>query len=176
MRTISALVACVAVAAPALAQDGVTVEAGTGLGITRTYTGDGNFTTSVGIPGGGSLFGVSTFYVSIFPVPNLMLEPQLNVTTVSSDGNTSWVYTIIGQIGYLASPEHPSSPYLAAQGGAFHRATGPASGAIGVSAGYRWRIGRGGALRFEVRYRHWTEALESEQYSFTLGVGGILAR
>jgi len=168
--------AFLAVATPAFAQDGVTVEAGTALGLAWTHAGGANI-TSVGIPGGGTLLGISTFYVSIFPVPKLMLEPQLNVTTTSSNGNTSWVFSGIGQIGYLAYPEQRGSPYIAAHGGVFHSTFGSdtsyTGGAFGGSAGYRWQIGRGGALRFEVRYRHWMQDFESEQFTFTLGVGGI---
>ena len=176
MRTIAALLAFLAAATPVLAQDGVTVEAGTALGVTLTSS--SGTVTPVGIPGAGSFLGAATLYVSIFPIPALMIEPQLHLTVLSSDDETDSVVSGIGQVGYLFTSQQRGSPYLAAHGGVVHYSNGSnfTAGAFGAAGGYRLHIGRGGALRFEVRYRRWMESdIDLDEVSFALGVGGIFS-
>ena len=177
MYRMTVLCLCLCIAAPASAQETTNLEVGTHVGVAWTFS-NGETVTSFGVPGAGSFLGLAALYFSAFPHPNVMFEPQIHYQVLSSEGDSNSIFSGILQIGYLVAPRSPSSFYVAGHGGALLLSSGSSDtvGALGFGGGYRWRIGPGGALRLEVRYRRW---IDEGSYSglnevaFALGVGAI---
>jgi hypothetical protein len=164
---------------PAAAQDAPRCEIGTSVGATIiSVSGESN--THFGIPGGiGPLSPFSpVLYASIFATPSVMVEPQVSLSTVSGGGSTTTFFTVVGQLGYLFSPDQRSSPYLAGCV-AFQRAGGGGSSVSGTGAGgevgYRFTIGSSLAMRVNARYRRWfSDFAETNEIGFAVGLGGVL--
>ena len=180
MRTAATLLllSCFAAAA-SRGQSSQSVEIGTSLGVT-VITSSGASATVIGIPAGVGPMAWPSLYATVFATPSVMFEPQVSFARASasgSDGATT-LLNLGAQLGYLVTPAQRSSPYLAA-GVAYQLVSDSYSshGGVGVGGalGYRVRIGRGFAVRFEGRYRHWTGDFDGlDEIGFGIGLGGII--
>jgi hypothetical protein len=151
------------------------LEIGTQLGVAATFT-EGNDATTFGIPGAGTLGGLATLYLTTFPDPAVMIEPQVHVQIISGDGDSFSILSGMLQVGYLFSPRKRASPYIAAHAGAirFSNGSSDTAGALGASLGLRQKVGPGGVMRFEIRYRRWMdEDVDLDEVAFCLGLGGL---
>jgi hypothetical protein len=166
-----ALLALVA-AAPAGAGP---LEIGTQLGVAASFT-EGDDATTFGIPGAGTFGGLATLYLTVFPDPAILVEPQIHMQIISGGGESFSILSGILQVGYLFSPRQRASPYIAAHGGAIRFSNGESdtAGAVGASLGLRQKVGPGGVMRFEIRYRRWMdEGFDLDELAFCLGLGGL---
>jgi hypothetical protein len=178
VREWNKVVACAVLwlASPAVAQSDSKLEIGTSLGIAVTFA-NGESVRSYGIPGAGSFGGMATLYFTTFVAPRVMVEPQIQLLAIAADDETVRVATGLVQLGYLLVEDTSRSPYVAIHGGVI-RFSDPSSSdsmiAAGFALGQRWRIGPGGALRVEARFRRWIdEGIDASEIAFGVGVAGI---
>ena len=107
-----------------------------------------------------------------------MIEPQLGFLHVSGNGSSQTSVDLAAQLGYLVTPQHKGSAYVAANF-AYHSQTaifatlhGPGAGA---EIGYRVKEGAGFAIRFNARYRHWFGDFGAlNEYGFGIGLGAVV--
>ena len=177
MRIIAALLTltCVAAAASS-AQAKQSVEIGTSLGVT-IFSRSGNSATLIGVPAGLGPAAQPSIYATIFATPSVTVEPQLAFAHLSGSGSSTTIMDLGAQLGYLVTPTERSSPYVAANVayqiisdfGSLHGV------GVGGALGYRARVGRGFAVRFEARYRHWMGDFDGlNEIGFGIGLGGII--
>jgi len=170
---IVAVTAVVLCSAPAVAQQGSSVEIGTHVGLTVAVPDGGDAEVFAGVPHGGSVLGLwPAMFVTFLSSSNLMFEPQLFFSWNSI--SESALFQPVLQVGYLFTPGVTASPYVAAHGGGFF-AEGDDSGLIGGGLGIHVRATEGFALRFEARYRRWLcEGCELNDISFLIGLAGVV--
>ncbi|UCG86503.1 MAG: hypothetical protein JSW71_21825 [Gemmatimonadota bacterium] len=172
-KAIFILAMAVFVARAAEAQDRPGVELGTTLGGTLSLPDDGDATVFLGVPGAGTLLAFPNLYVTLFPSPSFMVEPQVYFWFESEDSNV--IFSGMMQLGYLFTPQRSGSLYAAAHGGYYTITDGVDTGALGASFGYRALVGEGAALRVEGRFRRWLcEDCQLSDVSVVLGIGIIL--
>jgi hypothetical protein len=167
------LVAVAALSATASAQDTGSVEVGTSLGITVSVPDDGEAEVFFALPGGGSLFATPTVYATFFVARAWMVEPQIGFdwNSVSEEVTFSGIF----QLGYLFKPAATGSLYGGVNVGWFTLGSDPSSGAVGVAAGYRIRIGKAVATRIELRYRRWLgDAFDLNEVTVAATLGAVL--
>ncbi|HEV2751824.1 MAG TPA: outer membrane beta-barrel protein [Gemmatimonadales bacterium] len=168
---------CFAVATSAAQATQSEVEIGTSLGVT-TYSRSGSSSvTVIGVPAGVGPAAQPSIYATFFVTPSVMIEPQLSFAHLSGSGSSTTMVDLGAQLGYLVTPSERSSPYVAANVAwqtisdvsSFHGV------GVGGALGYRARIGRGFAVRFEARYRHWMGDFDGlNEIGFGIGLGGII--
>ena len=177
MRRIAVFLAltCFAAAASS-AQAKQSVEIGTSLGVT-IFSQSGHSATVIGVPAGLGPAAQPSIYATMFATPSVMVEPQLALAHLSESGRSTTMMDLAVQLGYLVTPAERSSPYVAANVayqilsdfGSFHGV------GVGGALGYRARVGRGLAVRFEARYRHWLGDFDGlNEIGFGIGLGGII--
>lgn len=182
MRTVTALLVltCLATQTTEAQEKQQSAEVGTSLGVT-ILTAGGSTITTIGIPvdaGPLPLFARPAIYATIFATPSLMIEPQVALSNLSGgSGGDFTIVLLAAQVGYLFNSVQRQSPYFAANV-AFQSlsAGGSASGVgVGGALGYRFRIGRGFALRVVGQYRRWFGDYASiNEIGLALGLGGII--
>ena len=174
MRKLVLILATAAfVAQAAGAQDGSGVELGTTLGATLSIPAEGDATVFIGVPGAGTLAGFPSLYLTLFPSPSFMVEPQVYFLFISNDSDI--IFSGMMQLGYLFTPQRTGSLYAAAHGGFYTVTDGIDTGALGASIGYRALIGDAAAWRIEGRYRRWLcETCKLNDVSVVFGIGLIL--
>jgi hypothetical protein len=169
-----ALGALVLVPALAAAQSRSSVEIGSSVGVT-ILTANGSTLTHIGVPGAGIQASPMVFVTYI--QSNLMVEPQLALTSISGGGGSATEVGAALQLGYLFTPGGRGSGYLGANA-ALESFSGDITGsgtAFGGAVGYRARVGRGSAVRLEARYRHWLGDFDGlNEIAFGIGLAGIL--
>ena len=167
------LVMATFVAQATSAQDQPAVELGTTLGGTLSIPDDGETTLFVGVPGAGTLLAFPNLYLTLFPSPSLMVEPQVYFWFESEDATV--IFSGMMQFGYLFTPQRTGSLYAAAHGGYYKITDGIDTGALGASFGYRGLIKDGAAWRLEGRYRRWLcENCKVNDLSLVVGIGLVL--
>jgi len=161
------------VAQTTAAQDRPGVELGTTLGATLSIPEEGDAILFIGVPGAGTLLSFPNLYLTLFPSPSFMVEPQVYFLFESDDSDI--IFSGMMQLGYLFSPQRSGSLFAAAHGGFYTITDGVDTGALGASFGYRTLLGEGAALRVEGRYRRWLcENCKLNDVSLVLGIGVIL--
>ncbi len=160
----------------AVAQEKPFVEIGTSLGAS-ILSANGSSITAFGIPGQGIL-GQSTIYGTFFTGTGLMLEPQVALNIISSEGETATTLGLGGQVGYLFKGATANSPFIAGSlayqtisGGGFSEN----DVGIGGKVGYRVVVGRSLGLRFEGGYRRWLDN-DINEFSIGVGIGAIVSK
>lgn len=172
MRAVSFLLALVVASGSIQAQQQPRVELGTTLGATISIPDGGDAEVFIGAPAGGTLFGLPSFYLTVFPSPAFMLEPQ--VYFAYSSATESAVFSGIVQLGYLLNAAAPGSGYLAVHGGVF-ATEGLNSGAVGAGIGYRRLVRDVLTVRMEARYRRWLcDFCDLNDVAALLGIGVML--
>jgi len=175
MRTSTMLLAASALLAQtARAQNKTDVEIGTALGVTFTLPAGGDIEVFAGVPGAGTLLGAPSLYLTFFPSPAFMVEPQLALefNTLSDQATISPML----QIGYLFAPDAKGSGYVAFNGGGLYRTESAAasSASLGAGFGYRVKVSTGAAFRTEVLYRRWlSERYKLNDVSVRFAFGAI---
>ena len=152
------------------------VEIGTSVGVT-ILSRSGTSATVIGIPAGVGPVAQPSIYATFFPTPSVMIEPQLGLTHVSSSGSSATMVDLGAQLGYLVTPAERGSAYVAANVGWQSISDFGSIHGVGVGGalGYRARVGRGAAVRFEARYRHWMGDFDGlNEIGFGIGLGGII--
>ena len=104
-----------------------------GLSIMSPNDADADNVVSVGIPGGG-LLGQSMVFASFFPRPKMAVEPQLNFSRVSSDGESVTVLGLEGRVAYLFAGAQTNSPYVSGHGALLRTSFDESQTRIGASA------------------------------------------
>lgn len=173
-RTIQLLFVVLLTPALGAAQGRPVVEIGTNVGVTVASSG-GTTLTHFGVPGQG-LLGQPTVYASVFAGASVLVEPQMALNIVSSEGETSTSVGLGGQVGYLFQGASLNSPFIAGalgfqsvSGGGFSES----DFGIGGKVGYRVLIGSSVGLRFEGGYRRWFDS-DLNEFTFGVAVGGII--
>lgn len=176
LRMCRALSVVLLIPALAVAQGKPVVEIGTNLGV-AIQSGNGASLTHFGIPGQGIL-GQPTLYASFFAGERLVVEPQVALNILSSDGETATSVGLGGQLGYLFNGPDLNSPFIAA-GAAFQSVSGggfsDSEFGLGGKVGYRLLAGNSVGVRIEAGYRRWLDA-ELNEFSIGIGIGGIVRR
>lgn len=174
--TLFAASLALALAHPVFAQERPVVEIGTSLGAS-ILSANGSSVTTFGIPGQGIL-GQSTLYGTFFTGSGLMLEPQLALSLVSSEGETATSLGFGGQAGYLFSGPTSNSAFIAGSlayqsisGGGFSEN----DVGVGGKVGYRMVVGRSVGIRVEAGYRRWFDN-DINEFSIGVGLGGIISK
>ena len=181
MRAITMLLILICLASRVGAQgDKSSVEIGTSLGVS-ILTAGGSTITTVGIPvdaGPLPLFARPAVYATIFASPSVMVEPQLSFAHVSGgSGNDFTILHVGAQVAYLFDSDRRASPYLGPNVGFQHLSAGGSANGVGLggAVGYRWRLGKGFALRVVGLYRRWLGNFDGiNEIGLTLGLGGVI--
>ncbi len=156
------------------------VEIGTyaGLSIISPDDADEDNIVSVGIPGGG-LLSQPMVFASFFPRPKVAVEPQLNFSRVSSDGESVTILGLEGRVAYLFAGAHTNSPYVSGHGALLHTSFDEVSDTnwgVGVSVGNRQLIQKTLVVKFEAGYRHWfDEETAANEFTVRVGIAAVLA-
>lgn len=177
MRSAMAVVTAMLLArGVAVAQGQPIVEIGTNLGVAIQNAG-GSTLTHFGAPGQGIL-GQPTIYASVYAGPSMLVEPQIALNIISSEGETATTVGLGGQVAYAFSGTSTNSGYLAGTAG-FQTVSGggfsDSDFGAGAKIGYRVLIGTSVGVRFEGGYRRWFDS-ELNEFSIGVGVGGIIHR
>ncbi len=116
--------------------------------------------TIVGVPGGGSLFGLINtpgLYLQCFVTDKLAVEPQLSAMTVFADGDNFRMISLATRANYLFRGVNAPSAYLFASGGLVH--IGESDGedennpTLGFGFGFRHPVRSIGSVRIEAGYQ-----------------------
>lgn len=175
VRLVLVAAALVAGVTPALAQDSRRVEIGSALGSGLVFMPEsGDNHTWIGVPTAGFGLVNPAVYFSIFATPNLAIEPQLGLISMSNGGTERWV-TLFGHLDYFIGDGKKSSPYLFAGGGVIDMTDADTIKAVDGGAGYRFRVGDRLTFRLDGRYTHYLDK-EGNMLSFTLSIGGLLGK
>jgi hypothetical protein len=148
----------------------------TNLGVTIESAGGSNL-TQFGVPGQGIL-GQATMYATFFAGQAVLVEPQLALNVISSEGETATTVGLAGQIGYLFKGAEINSAFIAGGVGFQSVSFGGFSEsdfAVGGKVGYRVLVGTSVGVRVEGGYRRWFDS-ELNEFSFGIGIGGIVRR
>lgn len=155
------------------AQEGVTVEIGTGVG--ANILTNGGTVTHVGAPGGG-FAGQAPIYVSFFVGGSVMIQPELALSILSGGGETVTLLGFGANIGYAFAGAAGPSPYVAASGGLQYVSAGGTSDsefAAGGRVGYRIPVNSGFAASLEAGYRRWFDSKVND-IIIVVRLGGIV--
>lgn len=156
-----------------VAQERPALEVGTNVGVS-ILSANGTSVTTIGVPGQGIL-GQSTIYGTFFAGSGWMLEPQVALSVISSEGETVTSVSLGGQVGYLFNGSTSNSPFVAGNLAYQSFSGSGVSGndvGLGGRVGYRVPIG-GLGVRFEIGYRRWFDN-DINEFSFGIGFGGII--
>lgn len=182
MRTVAPLVIIICLATrPVGAQEQkASVEIGTSLGVTILSAG-GSTITTIGIPvdaGPLPLFARPAIYATFFATPSVMIEPQLGFANISGgSGGDFTIVLLAAQVGYLFNAARRQSPYFGVNVAYQNVSAGGSANGVGVGGalGYRFRVGRGFALRIVGQYRRWLGDYDGiNEIGLALGLGGII--
>jgi hypothetical protein len=173
MRSYASLLVTVLLVTPAAsAQQPTKLEVGTHFGGTVAF-GGGSTEVLVAAPNSGSFFAWPSLYLSLFPTPGLMVEPQLGVAYSSGDDEVLFIGAL--QLGYLLAPRSAGSPYFGVQGGFSHFGSLVDSGIAGAAFGYRFLIQQRLAIRAEAGYRRWLcSGCDLNEATVQIGLGAAL--
>ncbi len=160
----------------AAAQGKAVAEIGTNLGVGIQSSG-GATLTHFGVPGQGIL-GQPTIYASFFAGDAVLVEPQVALNILSSEGETLTTVGLAGQAGYLFNGAEMNSPFVAGVV-AFQAFSGGGASendfALGGKVGYRVVVGTSVGVRVEGGYRRWFDTKLNE-VTIGVGIGGIVRR
>lgn len=149
------------------------VELGTHAGV--TILNNGGSITQFRIPGQGIL-GQPTIYGSILLGSGLLVEPQIALNILSSEGETATTVGLAGQVGYAFSGHTMNSPFIFGTG-AFQSVSGggfsDSEFGAGAGVGYRLVIGQHFSVRFDGHFRRWFDS-EVNEFAAGVGFGGVL--
>ena len=150
------------------------VELGTHAGVT-ILSGGGSSLTQFRIPGKGIL-GQPTIYGTILAGSGLLVEPQIALNILSSEGETATTVGLAGQVGYAFSGHTMNSPFIFGTG-AFQSVSGggvsDSEFGAGAGVGYRLIIGQHFSIRFDGHFRRWFDS-ELNEFAAGVGFGGVL--
>jgi hypothetical protein len=173
MKRLAAVAAALLLVPPAVhAQNGTTVEIGTGLG--AAILTNGGTLTHIGLPGAG-IVGQAPLYATFILGGGLMIQPEVAVNILTGGGSS---ITTLGShlgIGY-AFAGSGSSPYAFVNGALQYASGGGESDSefgAGGRVGYRLLVNRGFAVSFEGGYRRWFSSQLGE-ITIAIRLGGIL--
>jgi hypothetical protein len=160
---------------PASAQG---IEIGTSL-FNGTFEAEDDGISAIGIPSGG--FGIRNpgLYASFFAGQYVAIEPQLGFVWFSLDGESGHLLNFAGQFDWFPQGAKRSSPYVFASAGVLDAGDDYSPKSFGGGAGYRMLSGERLALRFDVRYTHYTGEFADEDtnaVSFTVSIGGVFGQ
>jgi hypothetical protein len=129
----------------------------------------------LGVPNVG--FGLMNpgVYASIFAGTRVSVEPQLSLTWLRGDGESTHLINAAIQANYFPRGSERTSPYVFATVGGFFVDDAPTTPVtFGGGIGYRWRLGDRLVMRLDGRYlRISDDDFDSNSVAVTLWLGGL---
>jgi hypothetical protein len=172
MPRITAVLAALLLPAAAVAQEGVTVEIGTGIG--AAILTNGGTLTYFGVPGAG-IVGQAPLYATFLFGEGIMVQPEISLNVLTGGGSTLTTLGAALGIGY-AMAGTGNSPYVTVNGAVQYAGGGGSSGSefgAGGRLGYRFLVNKGFAASLEAGFRRWFDSHLNE-ITIAIRLGGIL--
>ena len=172
MPRITAVLAALLLPAATVAQEGVTVEIGTGLG--AAILTNGGTLTHIGLPGAG-IIGQAPLYATFIFGGGIMVQPEISFNILTGEGETVTTLGSAVGIGY-AFAGSGNSPYALVNGAVQYASAGGSSDSefgAGARLGYRFLVNKGFAASFEAGYRRWFNP-DLGEITIAIRLGGIL--
>lgn len=173
MKRTCMLVAALAVAGSAAAQETPAFELGTRLGLTVLNAG-GETSTVFSAPGAGFL-SFPALYVSFFPSESMVIEPQLFLQRFGSDGNSSHAIGFAADLKFHSETVVRNSLYGLIDAAVVGGSGGDSQFGLGAGAGHRWIVRDVLGVSLEARFRRWLDG-ELNEITLALNLGTILPR
>ena len=173
-RSTIALVAMLIAPATLSAQQGTTVEIGSGVG--AAILTNGGTLTNIGIPGGG-VVGQAPLYATIFFGKGIMVQQEVSFNILSGGGETITTLGGVLGFGYAFSGPATNSPYVSANAAIQYANTSFGSDSefgAGARVGYRVLVNEGFAVGFEGGYRRWFDS-DLGEITIAIRLGGIVS-
>ena len=179
LRSVAIVVWMLALASAAAAQSRPATELGIRGGWFHYSGDDDEDFSNLTLPGDGQI-GVNTIYATIFAAPRLAVEPHFGLIRFSDDDNASTRFSVGAQLMGFLNADATRSPYVFATGSLVRASSDSNSdsfGALGAGLGYRTVVRSSLGLRFEARYRRWSNDGESvNELGLLVGMGAVLGR
>ncbi|HUG00522.1 MAG TPA: outer membrane beta-barrel protein [Longimicrobiales bacterium] len=165
-------------AAPARAQS---AEIGFLSGLS-VFTAEGrDALTTFSAPGNGFVLPTGGLYATLFPTPNLAVEPQVGFLVLASGGATEWLGSFGGQVAYHTRGGAESSPYFGGNASWVRDVDEDNNFTLGGVVGYRFLAPPGLGVRVEAGYRRWFtqgddgfDPVDFNQFAVSVGIGGLV--
>lgn len=129
----------------------------------------------LGVPNVG--FGLMNpgVYGSFFVGPRVSIEPQLSLTWLHGDGESTHLINAAIQANYFLRGSDRTSAYVFGTVGGFFVDEAPTTPVtFGGGIGYRWRLGDRLVMRLDGRYlRISDDSFDSNSVAVTLWLGGL---
>lgn len=129
----------------------------------------------VGLPNVG--FGLMTpgVYASVFAGKRVSIEPQLSLTWLHSDGESTHLINAGVQVNYFVQGTERTSAYVFGTVGGFFVDEAPSTPVtFGGGVGYRWRLGDRFVIRLDGRYfRMDDDFSDANGFAVTFWLGGL---
>jgi len=126
----------------------------------------------IGLPGTGGALFLPSIYVTWFPSPTFMVEPQVLFQYSSVEDDVTLMGAL--QLGYRFAISRTGSFYPAVNVGWLTIANGGESATLGGGFGLRWEVCTKLGLRTELVYRRWMcDGCELNEVILSFG-GGVL--
>jgi hypothetical protein len=180
-KPIATLVALLLVPAALSAQQGSTVEIGSGIG--ASILTNGGTITHISAPGPAQgsvgLFGAQApLYATVFFGKGVMVQPELSFNLLTGEGETLTMLAAAANFGYAFSGAARNSAYVAVSGAIQYVDTefsdSDSEFGAGARVGYRVLVNEGFAVGFEAGYRRWFDS-DLNEITIALRLGGIVS-
>lgn len=118
-------------------------------------------------------------HAAVFLSPRFALEPQVGLIRFSQEGSDAFTTLMLAmQANGFLGPDATKSPYLFAQLGRLEQDNGGSSEGqttFGGGLGYRKVHRESIAMRYELRYRHWTgQDITMNEFGVLVGVAAVI--
>jgi len=133
--------------------------------------------TIVTLPTSPFLIG-DGIHALFFTGPRFGLEPHVGIMRISEEDFSTTVWSLALQGNYFLAPDATKAPYIFGILGRVQQSDDSDSEgqtSFGGGIGYRKVYGGSLAMRYELRYRHWTGSdIKMNEFGLLIGVGAII--